>query len=364
MTGLVAERYAESSWATHGFRRGNLPWAILGSMRRPWRPIVALVVTAAACTRASGVSPTEAVAQSPPGVGTVGCSARGALPAPGTLILFRRDGCVPPSDLFGFRCSQDEPPVLELRSGDVAERFVGGPFAVPVDRLPSGAFPIGEGAGVEVYRVPDEPSMVYVGQGDGVTRWLRLPRRRIGSPPVAFVLGDSIADGAAPFITESLPGWTVGIDALVGRGTASAIADAAAQGALRPDVVVVELGTNDADPKAFRRNAVTILDSLRRVPLVVWQTALGPLDNIPGVNVRIRGTVPLYPNTLIADWEAFVDDGRLSSDGVHPAPGQEDLMARLIAPMLLRWLDAASGAGATSCADQAERAVGVGPVQT
>lgn len=327
-------------------------------MRRRWSWIVALVVTAAACTRASGVSPKDAVAQSPPGVGTVGCSTAGTLPAPSTLILFRRDGCVPPSDLFGFRCSPDEPPVLELSVGGVAERFVGGRFAVPVDRLPSNAFPIGEGADMQVYRVPDEPSMIYVGQGETVTRWLRLPRRRIGSPPTAFVIGDSIADGAAPFFSVSLPGWTIGIDAVVGRGTASAIAEAAAQGATRPDVVVVELGTNDADPKAFRKNAVTILDSLRRVPLVVWQTVHGPLDNIPGVNTRIRGTVPRYPNTLIADWDAFVDDGQLSSDGVHPAPGQEDLMAKLLAPMLLPWLGAASGAGATSCAARAERASG------
>lgn len=321
------------------------------------------MVVATACTQASGVPSDDAVAQSPPGVGTAGCSTAGNLPAPGTLILFRRDGCVPPSVLFGFRCSPDEPPVLELGAGDVAERFVGGRFAVPVDGLPTDAFPIGDGADMQVYRVPDDPSLVYVGQGDGVTRWLRLPRRRIESPPSAFVIGDSIADGAAPYIVESLPGWMVGIDAVVGRGTVSAISDAVAQGAARPDVVVLELGTNDADPRTFRRNAVAILDSLRRVPLVVWQTVRGPLDNIPGVNVRIRGTVPRYPNTLIADWETFVDDGQLTPDGVHPTPGGEDLMARLIAPMLLRWLDAVSGTGATSCAAGAERAAGVVPAQ-
>jgi lysophospholipase L1-like esterase len=213
---------------------------------------------------------------------------------------------------------------------------------------------------MQVYGSADDPMLVYVGDGESVTRWLRLPRRAVTRPPTAFVIGDSIADGAAPFISEALPNWTIGFDAVIGRGTNSATTAAAAQGVARPDVVVIELGTNDADPAAFRENMVTMLDLLRHVPLVVWQTAHGPLTNIPAVNAHIRGTVPTYANALIADWDAFVSGGaELSSDGVHPAAGHEDLMARLIAPLLTRWLDAASGGSATACAARAERAAGV-----
>jgi lysophospholipase L1-like esterase len=250
--------------------------------------------------------------------------------------------------------------VIEIGAGGAAtERFVGGRFALPVASLPTGAAPIGEGAGMQVYTVADGPGLLYVGEGDGVTRWLRLPRRRVGDPPTAYVIGDSIADGASPFISETLAGWSIGFDTSIGRGTNSALTIAAAQGIERPDVVLVELGTNDSDPVTFRENAVAILSSLRRVPLVVWQTAHGPLVNIPGVNIHIRGLMPAYPNTLIADWDAFVNDEDLIADGVHPAPDHQDLMARLVAPMLTRWLEVARGAGAASCSAQAETAAGV-----
>jgi len=327
-------------------------------MQRHRKTFISLVLLATACSPASG-EPSSAVPGTPPNPATAACATPGELAPPRALILFRDDGCIPASELFGFRCMPDDPPVIEIRATGVTERFVGGRFALPVESLPVGTAPVGEGAGMQIYTVAENPALLYVGEGDSVTRWLRLPRRRVGDPPSAYVIGDSIADGASPFISEALAGWSIGSDTVIGRGTNSAISIAAAQGIERPDVVVVELGTNDADPVGFRENAVAIMASLRRVPLVIWQTAHGPQVNIPGVNVRIRGLMPQYPNTLIADWDAFVSDEDLISDGVHPAPEHEDLMARLVTPMLTRWLEVASGAGAVSCSAQAETAAGV-----
>lgn len=320
---------------------------------------MAPVILAAACSSASGTAPSGAVPGTPPDAAIASCPGSGELAPPRTLILFREDGCIPASELFGFRCSPDDPPVIEIRGGGVTERFVGGRFALPVASLPDGSAPAGEGAGMQVYTVSEQPSLLYVGEGDGVTRWLRLPRRRVGDPPTAYVIGDSIADGASPFISGALAGWSIEFDTSIGRGTSSARTIAATQGIERPDVVVVELGTNDSDPVSFRENAVTIMASLRLVPLVVWQTAHGPSVNIPGVNTHIRGLMPEYPNTLIADWDTFVNDEDLIADGVHPAPEHQDLMARLVAPMLTRWLEVASGAGAASCSAQAKAAAGV-----
>ena len=328
-------------------------------MRRRASVLISLILLAAACSRASGTEPSNAVPGTPPNVATAGCPATGDLAPPRTLILFRDDGCVPASELFGFRCSPGDPPVIEIRADGVTERFVGGRFALPVASLPEGTAPVGEGAGMQIYTVAENAALLYVGEGDGVTRWLRLPRRRVSDPPTAYVIGDSIADGASPFISEALADWSIGYDTFIGRGTNSALTIAAGLGIDRPDVVVVELGTNDSDPVSFRENAVAIMSSLRRVPLVVWQTAHGPLVNIPGVNVHIRGLMPAYPNTLIADWDSFVNDEDLIADGVHPAPDRQDLMSRLVAPMLTRWLEVASGAGAVSCGAQAESAVGV-----
>ena len=247
------------------------------------------------------------------------------------------------------------------RRGDArcGERFIGERWATPLDALPTGAFPLGDGGDLQVYGVPGDDKTLIVARDDTVERWLRLPRLGASDPPTAFVIGDSIADGAEPWILEALTGWTIGFDAVIGRGTSSAVTAAESQAALRPDVVVVELGTNDADPVAFRENGVAILDALKHIPLVIWQTAHGPLESIPGVNIHIHGLVSQYPNAVVADWDTFVKDDELSSDGVHPAPGHENLMANLVAPILTRWLEVADGGGASSCASEAENAAGV-----
>ena len=261
---------------------------------------------------------------------------------------------------MGFRCAPGEPVVIEIGAGTRdAERFIGERWATPLDALPTGAYPLGDGGDIQVYGVPGDDKTLIVARDDIVERWLRLPRLGASDPPTAFVIGDSIADGAEPWILEALTGWTIGFDAVIGRGTSSALTAAESQAALRPDVVVVELGTNDADPVAFRENGVAILDALKHIPLVVWQTAHGPLENIPGVNIHIHGLVSQYPNAVVADWDTFVSDDELSSDGVHPAPGHEDLMANLIAPILTGWLEIADGGGASSCASQAENAADV-----
>jgi lysophospholipase L1-like esterase len=276
------------------------------------------------------------------------------------LLLFRDDGCVPPERLLGYRCSPEEPLVIEVGGAHRAERFIGDSWATPMDALPTDAYPLGDGGDMQVFGVPGDAKTLYVARDDTVERWLRLPRLGASDPPTAFVIGDSIADGAEPSILAALPGWSIGFDAVIGRGTNSALTAAAAQAVARPDVVVIELGTNDADPVGFRENGATILDTLKHVPLVVWQTAHGPLENISGVNIHIHGLVSQYPNAVVAHWDSFVSDDELSSDGVHPAPGHEDLMANLIAPILTRWLEVANGGGALSCASQAERAAGVG----
>jgi lysophospholipase L1-like esterase len=314
------------------------------------RLLLAIAVVAASCSKADAGAPSNPPPQSPPALATAGCPVRGTLEPPRALLLFRENGCVPPGRLMGFRCAPEEPIVLEVGAGtkDV-ERFVGDRWATPVDTLPPDAVPIGEGGDMQVYAVPGDPRMLYVGQGETVTRWLRLPRRAVHEPPTAFVIGDSIADGAAPSIVSALPGWTIGFDAVIGRGTNTALTTAAEQGVARPDVVVVELGTNDASPTAFTQNALQIMDALNGVPLVVWQTVHSPAEDVPLINETIRRVAAANPNTTIADWHSFVSDDMLVSDGVHPQSEHESAMADLVAPILKGWRDAVQGTGAAAC---------------
>jgi hypothetical protein len=293
-----------------------------------------------------------------------------------TVVRFSAEGeCLPSDAIVQYRCSPDDPPVLHVASDRGAVAFLGGPFAVPVETLPATVRSVGRGDGTEVLIADpavassssppatatppppgDEPiqldPLVYV-RHDGVTeRWLRLPRRRaVAQPPSAWLIGDSILDGGRDHVTAALSDWSITIDAEVGRSSSTGVAlaqDAVAQGA---DVVLVELGTNDAAPDAFRSNLIQTLDALREVPLVLWQTARAPEERtaIADIDRAIRKTVPIYPNAAIADWAAFVTPEQLMTDGIHPLEGSEDLEAHLIRPLLIAWRDALTGEGATSC---------------
>ena len=323
-----------------------------GAMRRVLVVLGLVLLTLTSCLgqRVSMLTGTPAP---PPAV--IDCSAS---PAPGTISFDAGDGaCLPSNDLEMVQCALDQPQVLVRWSGTGRERrYLGGAYRVAVDALPSQAKILGTSrAGVDVYAIPRQPDRIWVRDALGLSRWLALPQgapwRDPSRAPSAFFIGDSITEGASSFIAAALPGWTTGFDAVVGRPSDGGIDPAAteAQADPRPDVVVVELGTNDGDPAVFRANALRILSTLRGVPLVVWQTTHGPMPAIRQVNAIIHELVPRYGNTAIADWHSYVTDRMLVSDGVHPQTEYEDSMATLVSPILDGWRAAVTGRGATAC---------------
>jgi hypothetical protein len=295
------------------------------------------------------------------------------------IVRFALDGaCLPGSSMVLYRCSPSDVPVLRVASEGGSVSFLGGPFAVMVDTVPANVRFVGRGGGYEVLvsdpipgvadptssaaEAPDATELgplVYV-RHDGVTeRWLRLERRRaVSQPPIAWLIGDSILDGGREALADPLADWSLTIDAEVGRPSSQGVPLAAAASEADADVVLVELGTNDSAPTDFRDHLVETLDLLRAVPLVLWQTARGPVDDttIGPVNEAIREIIPRYPNTAIADWEAFVPADELMDDGIHPLEGSEDLESELLTPILTAWRGAVSGEGSTSCGRRVVRA--------
>jgi lysophospholipase L1-like esterase len=269
---------------------------------------------------------------------------------PEAMTLGTTDGgCVPPSRAVVFRCDEGVPPIAVLDAANRPRRFLGGRYEVPVPALPVGAVHVGTTAGMTLWRLPGEPEWLFVEHDGGLARWLALPDRAIDPEPNAFVIGDSISLGAQPAITESLEGWDVGFDAVVGRGSSSGVSLAAQQGALIPEVVVVELGTNDVDPDAFRGYAAAMAESLAPIPLVVWQTTHGPMEELPAINRAILAVARRSPSTAIADWDRVATDEVLSADGIHPTPEGTGAVADLLAPILKGWFAATQGAGAAAC---------------
>jgi GDSL-like Lipase/Acylhydrolase family len=283
----------------------------------------------------------------------VGCSEG---PVLGRISFTDPDGrCVPETVLEMVQCDLDQPELIVRWAGtDHERRYLGGPYRVAVRDVPEGAEVIGNAAsGHLVFAKPGEPNWVWVQDPMGVSRWLALPQGVPweGRAPSAFFIGDSITDGAQTYISAALPDWTTGFDAVIGRPSSGGVTPAETQGQTDPppDAVVVELGTNDQASDAFRQNAIAILDALRAVPVVVWQTAHGPMETIPPIDAAIRDVVTRYPNTVVADWNTYVTDAMLTSDGVHPLSNHEGAMANLQAPILDTWRAAVEGRGATSC---------------
>jgi hypothetical protein len=284
--------------------------------------------------------------------GAEGCDVSGTGTA---IVTFRapNGGCIPADELLAYACETSTVPPMIVRGGASeygGRRFVGGRYAVELPALPPGVRPIGSAGDVQVLAAPGDPARLFVRTAGRLERWLALRREPVASPPSAWFIGDSIALGAQPWIEEALPGWELTFDAEIGRGSASGVAIAPLAAAALPDVVVVELGTNDAAPDALAENAAAILEALRDVPVVIWQNTHGPEETIPGENNDvIADAVAGATNATIADWDRFVEDDVLNPDGVHVQPAHEDEMAKLIAPFLSHWLAAMASTAPTSC---------------
>lgn len=315
----------------------------------------AVTVVAAVLTLTSCLGERVSV---PPAVSPAPAPAAGCADGPdlGRIAFVDPGGrCIPPTGLRLVQCDLDLPEVIVRWGGtDHERRYIGGPYRVAVRTLPAGAQEIGTSpTGLVVYGKSGAPGWLWVKDPLGLSRWLSLPEAIPweGRAPSAFFIGDSIAEGAQSYIAAALPDWTTGFDAVIGRPSSGGVTPAQTQGQADPlpDVVVVELGTNDQSADVFRANALAILDALRDVPLVVWQTAHGPMDTIPPIDAAIHDVVARYPNTAVADWDKYVTPDMLGSDGVHPVAAHEGAMAALEAPILEGWRAAVEGRGAAEC---------------
>jgi hypothetical protein len=211
---------------------------------------------------------------------------------------------------------------------------------------------------MRVYTLPGRPEFVYVESGGEVRRWLELPTpSALNSPPTIFLMGDSILFGAQPFIAQALKGWSAAFDAEVGRPSSAGVAIAADHAAVAPDVVVVELGTNDGEQASFRANADAILNAFSVAQLVVWVNVHSPDPSAREVNRQIRLAVAPRPNAVVADWNAGVPSEDLSSDGIHLSPGHEGAFGAFLDPLLQAWRAAVTGRGSTRCLPSIESAV-------
>lgn len=118
----------------------------------------------------------------------------------------------------------------------------------------------------------------------------------------------------------------------------------------KPDIVMVELGANDAlratDPATTERNLDTILARLKAAKVTVWLIGmmaprnLGPeyVKAFDGLYSRLadKYQVPLYPFIL----DGVAQDATLNqADGMHPNPQGVEVVVKHLLPFVNKNLD-------------------------
>lgn len=191
----------------------------------------------------------------------------------------------------------------------------------------------------------------------------------IGSPAAAatepvriMILGDSIGAGYGLAPTEALDAQLAQAMAPTGRHVrvinASVSGDTTAGGLDRvdwmlgdkPDIVIVELGGNDAlraiDPATTERNLEAIITKLKDAKVTVWLTGmlaprnLGPqyAASFDGIYRKLadKHGLPLYPFFL----EGVAQDPALNQpDGIHPNPKGVEVLVKNLLPFASKSLD-------------------------
>lgn len=181
-------------------------------------------------------------------------------------------------------------------------------------------------------------------------------------PVKLAVLGDSLAAGFGVSPAQAIPARleaalkkdgrnvTVINHGVSGDTTAGGLERVDWMLADKPDIVIVELGANDAlralDPAATERNLDAIIARLKAAGVTVWLAGMlaprnfGPeyARQFDGLYQRLadKHAVPLYPFFL----DGVAQDPALNqADGIHPNPKGVDVIVERLLPFVTRNLD-------------------------
>jgi acyl-CoA thioesterase-1 len=191
------------------------------------------------------------------------------------------------------------------------------------------------------------------------------PAHAQSGPVKIAVLGDSLAAGYGVKPDQSFPARLEAALKAQGRNVTvlnqGVSGDTSAGGldrldwmlADKPDIVLVELGGNDAlrgiDPKVTEKNLSAIVEKLKAASVTVWLAGMMAPRNLgsdyvnafDGLYKRIadKYEVPLY--SFILDGVAQ-DPALNQGDGIHPNPRGAQIVADKLLPFVIQNLDNAA----------------------
>jgi acyl-CoA thioesterase-1 len=183
-----------------------------------------------------------------------------------------------------------------------------------------------------------------------------------GEPVKLAFLGDSLAAGYGVSPAQAIPAQLEAALRKQGRNVTvinhGVSGDTMAGGlgridwmlADKPDIVIVELGANDAlratDPASTERNLDAIITKLKEAGVTVWLAGMlaprnyGPeyAQQFDGLYKRLadKHGVALYPFFL----DGVAQDAKLNqADGIHPNPKGVDVIVERLLPFVTKNLD-------------------------
>lgn len=138
------------------------------------------------------------------------------------------------------------------------------------------------------------------------------------------LVGDSLNVGIEPYLGDALPGWTIDPHDLVGRTTAEGIQELRRLGSRLAPVVVVSLGTNDAEgsEERFRRLVGEAVEIVGPGRCLVWATIVRNGAARNGFDLVLHDAESEHANVRLVEWGRMVAEDRslLAGDLVHGTP--------------------------------------------
>jgi lysophospholipase L1-like esterase len=138
------------------------------------------------------------------------------------------------------------------------------------------------------------------------------------------LVGDSLNVGVEPYLAQELAGWRVDAHDRVGRATNEGSDELRARRASLAPVVVVSLGTNDAEGtedefRALVDDAIRIVGPSR---CLVWVTIVRDGEERSGFDEVLRDAAAAHSNVRLVEWASLVeeDPSLLAGDRVHGTP--------------------------------------------